>query len=147
MAAVCALVLIGCSSGHAKASAPTTTTVPEALWIGQAKVWLSAHGNDLNAISGAAKDLGDAAKAGSGNLTQTAITQFMVQVGQADGDLPANAFGHDMHPVFVDYVTALQMIRKGLLNNDQGTYRAGSDALAAAVAKFGTLTNRMKATP
>ena len=143
------LALSGCTSGSSSKppASPTTTTIPEALWLGQARVWLAAHGSDLSAISEAAQRLGDAAKAGNGTLTQSAVTQFLIQVGQADGNLPTNAFGQDMHHVFIDYATSLAQIRKGLLNNDQATYKAGSDALAAAVKEFATITTRMKASP
>jgi hypothetical protein len=147
-----AMTLSGCtSSTHNAASSSvatsTSTTVPEALWSGEARAWLAAHGSDLKAISTWAKNLGDAAKAGNGRLTQLAATQFLIAVGRADDDLPNNAFGQDLHAVFVDYAAALALIRKGLINNDQKRYRAGTDALAAAVQKFAAITNRLKESP
>jgi hypothetical protein len=148
-AAVVATLSIGltsCGSGPS-ASSTTTTALPEALWLGQARVWLAAHGSDLTAISAAAKNLGDAAKAGSAQLTEIAVSQFLIAVGRADGDLPANGFGHDLHKVFVDYVTALSTIRKGVLKGDQATYKTGSNELAAAVAEFGRITARLKGSP
>jgi hypothetical protein len=155
IAATVSVSLLGCGGGS-RAAAPaastttapdTTTTIPQALWLGQARDWLAAHGSDLTAISTSAQNLGQAAKAGNGQLTEIAITQFQTAVGKADGDLPANAFGQELHSIFVDYITALATINKGLRNNDQATYKAGSDQLAAAVTKFATISTRLKETP
>lgn len=142
---VLSVVLGACGGGGHSSSSPTT--VPEALWLGQARVWVAAHGPDLTAISDAAKNLGDAAKSGNSNLSQIAATQFLVKVGQADGDLPTNDFGHDLHKVFIAYASALAMIRNGIVKNDQRLYKQGSDALAAAVKQFGAITARMNASP
>jgi hypothetical protein len=138
--------LFGCGGGG-KAAAPGSTTVPQALWLGQARDWLGTHGGDLSAISTSAKNLGDAAKAGNAQSTQFAVTRFMTAVGRADGNLPANAFGQDLHGVFVDYVVALGTIQKGLIKNDQRTFKAGSDELAAAVNRFAAITDRLKQSP
>jgi hypothetical protein len=141
-------VLAGCSSSkHATTTTEpsTSTTAPEALWVGQGRAWVGRHSADLKAISTWAKNLGDAAKGGNAQLVQTAATQFLIAVGQADDDLPDNAFGHDLHGVFVDYAAALALVRKGLINGDSARYRAGITALAAAVDKFGLISNRLKA--
>ncbi|HWW52660.1 MAG TPA: hypothetical protein VNY84_02750 [Acidimicrobiales bacterium] len=143
-AAVAVMALVSCSGG-ASTPATTTTTIPQALWLGQANVWLGAHSSSLKDISDAAKNLGDAAKAGNGNLAQIAVTQFLTKVGEADGTLPDNAFGHDLHSVFIEYVSALATIRKGIVDNNQTTFKAGTDALAKAVADFGVITTRMNA--
>ena len=147
------LGLCGCgSSTHVAAPsttvpATTTTTLPEALWLGQAKVWFGAHGTDLKGVSAWAKRLGEAAKIGNARLAQIAVQGMLIDVGRADGDLPANAFGQDLHQIFVEYVTALNEIRTGILKNDQRSFKTGSDALAVAVAHFGVLANRLKASP
>ena len=138
------LVTGACSGGS---SSNATTTIPQALWLGQANVWLSGHSSTLKDISTAAQNLGDAAKQNAGGLVQIAVTQFLTKVGVADGTLPDNAFGHDMHAIFEEYVAALTTIRKGLQNNDQKMFKTGSDALAKAVADFGALTTRMNASP
>lgn len=144
--------LAGCAGGGSTAgtttsSTTTSTTMPEALWVGQATVWLTAHGDDLKAISASAKELGDAAASGSNQGSEAAVRKFLVHVGKADGDLQANQFGHDLHLVFIDYATALSTILKGILNNDQATFTTGTDALAAAVAEFAKITDRLKAAP
>jgi hypothetical protein len=132
----------GCGGGT-HSSAPPATTVPEALWVGQAKVWLAVHGRDLRDISTSVKSLGEAVTAHDRPRAKAALSQFLVKVGKADGDLPANAFGRDLHAVFVEYAAAGGMIREGILKTDQPTYAAGVDALAAAVAKFGAITTRI----
>jgi hypothetical protein len=143
--ATAALVLTGCSTS-AKTTAPTTTTLPESLWVGQADVWLTAHSSTLTDISAAAKNLGDAAKADESTLTEIAAEEMEVKVGLADGTLPDNAFGHDMHKVFVEYADALEMIRSGILKNNEVMFKAGSNALANAVTDFAAITTRMGAT-
>jgi hypothetical protein len=140
-----AVVTAGCGGG--KSSKASTTTIPEALWQGQARAYVAAHGDDLKAISEAAKNLADAAGANNSQLSQVAVSQFLLKVSQAEGDLPTNAFGQDLHKVFVAYVTALSDVRKGISNNDQRVYKQGSDELSAAVAQFGAVTNRIKASP
>ena len=146
-----ALILIavttaGCGGGKSS-KASTTTTIPEALWQGQARAYVAAHGDDLKGISDAAQNLANAAKGNNTTLSQIAVTQFLTKVGEAEGNLPANAFGQDLHKVFVAYVTALGNIRNGIANNDQKLYKQGSDELSAAVASFGAITNRIKASP
>jgi hypothetical protein len=143
MVAMVGITLTGACSGSTPTKATTTTTIPQALWLGQANVWFSAHSTSLKDISDAAQNLGDAAKQDNTNLAQIAVAQMLTKVGEADGTLPDNAFGHDMHAVFVEYVSALGTIRKGILNNDQTTFKAGTDALAKAVTDFGKITTRM----
>ena len=149
IAAIAALLgCVGCSgsgSSHPARPAPTTTStsIPEALWLGQSDVWLRDHASSLKAISDAAKNLGDSAKAQNNNLAQIAVTQFLTTVGEADGTLPSNAFGHDMHAVFVEYANALITIRRGIVASDQIVFKQGADALAVAVADFGRITSRL----
>lgn len=122
------------------AAATTTTSVPESLYLGQARDWVEQHGEDLTLISTWARNLGAAARAHDGRLVNLAIAEMLLQVGRADGDLPANAFGARLHGVFVQYVAALNQIRRGLAHGDQGEFHAGSDALARAVQQFGAAT-------
>ena len=119
----------------------------EAVWREQAKSWLKVHSADLTAISTAAKGFGEAVKAGDVKSTAAAISEFMVEVGRTKGDLPANEFGHDLDTVLNDYGRALAMIQTGIVTNDQHSLAAGSSALSVAVAEFGVVTARVKATP
>ena len=133
--------------GRQHTATPTstaTTTVPAALFAGQGRDWLLAHGGDLTLISTWAKDLADAVQARNARLADLAVREMMIQVGRADGNLPANAFGTQLHQVFLAYIAALNQIETGLVKNDQATFRAGTAALAAAVAQFTTITNLLK---
>lgn len=143
--------LVGYTLGRASTpettSMSTMTTVPAALFVGQGRAWVNAHGEDLTLISTWAKNLADAAKVNNSRLAALAAQEMLIQVGRADGDLPANAFGAAMHQVFTEYVTALNEIHAGLVKSDVATYRAGSQALAHAVQSFSALTARLKVTP
>ena len=92
-----AVITAGCGGG--KSSKASTTTIPEALWQGQARAYVAAHGDDLKGISDAAQNLANAAKGNNTTLSQIAATQFLTKVGQAEGNLPTNAFGQDLHKV------------------------------------------------
>ena len=129
--------------GHSSVRSPEA----EAVWREQAKSWLKVHSADLTAISTASKGFGDAVKAGDVKSTAAAISEFMVEVGRTKGDLPANEFGHDLETVLNDYGRALAMIQTGIVTNDQHSLAAGSSALSVAVAEFGVVAARVKATP
>lgn len=127
-------------------SATLVTPVTEDEWRAQAATWLAVHGSDLTDVSGAAKTFGSALQARDVKMTVTAINSFLSKVAKTDGDLPANAFGHDLHEVMNDYIGALSILRQGVVGNDQHSLVAGSNALSVAVAKFGVISARVQAT-
>jgi hypothetical protein len=128
------------SSSAPAAVGTTTTTIPRTLYVGQGRDWILAHGEDLTLISTWARNLGDAASAHDAKLVNLAIAEMLLQVGRADGDLPANAFGSRLHSVFLQYVTALNTIRRGLHDGSQTEFQRGSTELANAVQQFGAAT-------
>lgn len=120
--------------------------VTEAQWREQAIAWLAVHSDDLAGVSAASKTFGEALQARDAKLTVTAINGFLNKVAKTEADLPPNVFGRDLLDVMNDYVGALSVIRQGVIGNDQHSLAAGSDALSVAVAKFGVITARVKAT-
>jgi hypothetical protein len=134
----------GSSSHAALPSAPSTTAVAPAVWAQQAKSWLAVHASDLTAISTSASNLARAVKAGKANGADEAISQFVGSVGHADVNLPKNAFGEQLHQIFIAYVVALTSLRKGLANNNQAEFQSGSVALSSAVARFTTVTKQIE---
>ena len=157
-AALLPFMLLGCGSAGRTPSSKVPTSesglgvaisdsASETQWRAQAKTWLKDHSGDLSRISDSAQVFGVALKAGDVKATSTAINDFLVKIVRTEADLPPNEFGHDLNEVLTSYVGAISMIRDGLLSNNAKLLSAGSGALSVAVAKFGVITARLKATP
>lgn len=140
--------VVGCGRStptHLAAKPPSTagTTAAPTTWGEQARSWLAAHAADLTAISASADNLGQTVKAGKTDKVDAAIAQFVAAVGHADVDLPKNAFGQQVHQIFISYVVALTSLRNGITNNDKAEFQSGSVALSSAVAQFSTVTKKI----
>lgn len=154
-ATLCALVaagllVTGCTNAATTSTpASTATSVPpaqaNAIWRGEASIWVDGHLDGLKQLTDASGALSTATAANQAAPTSTALNDVTIALGELAATLPHNQFGTDMNNALVHYQLALTALRKALLQHDTAAFTHAAGDLKTAVAGLSKIHTRATA--